>query len=335
MVEQVFYQKLKNDLQHNLSALGKKGQVDIGEVIRHNDVKVTGMVFIREGGNVSPIINLSLMYEDYKNGKPYSTLMLEALTVLKEVPGRTVPGLELGPYEEVKNKLQIRICDPKRNKEWLKGKVCRPIGDLVCTYYAEVAGTEESMIAKTVTHEKLKEWGISEETLFRDAAENHKQMPILMRDVEDMMMEVLFDGGGQNLYHLPREKWRSLDGFVYTVSNESRVYGASVLARDDVLKRLGEMFGANYYVLPGSVHEIIVIPLNRGDLPVRDLSAFVKSVNEDMIKPEERLSDKVLIYDREREKLLDAEQYYLEKLGYTPGRADQRSREKTNDVWSR
>ncbi|MBQ4562871.1 MAG: hypothetical protein IJA58_00155 [Lachnospiraceae bacterium] len=335
MVEQVFHQKLKRDVQHNLEARGRHGRVEIVQIVKHNDMKLTGMVFLREGGNVSPIVNLDLMYEDYKNGKPYSTLMQEAYSVLMEVRGRKISGLTVDRYEDLKDKIRIRMCNPKQNEEWLKDKVHKPAGEFVCTYYAELFDEGSSMAAKAVTHENLEEWGISEETLIRDAEENLRQMPILMRDVEDIMLDVFFEENGQNLYHLPREKWKSLNGLVYAISNESRVYGASVLARDDVLKRLGEMFGANYYVLPSTVHDILAIPLSHGNLSIERFFHFVKTASEELIKPEERLSDAVLLYDRKQERLFDAQQYYREKLGYDSRKTKDHDREKQNDEGAR
>ena len=57
-------------------------------------------------------------------------------------------------------------------------------------------------------------------------------------------------------------------------------------------------FGTNYYVLPSSIHELLILPDN-GSMQLSELEAMVREVNATQVAPEDRLSDKVQYYDRE------------------------------------
>lgn len=71
--------------------------------------------------------------------------------------------------------------------------------------------------------------------------------------------------------------------------------GAVSMVRDDILKKAWEKFG-NYFILPSSIHELIVLP-DDGESPVETLREMVKTVNNTQLLPEDVLSNDVYYYD--------------------------------------
>ena len=61
---------------------------------------------------------------------------------------------------------------------------------------------------------------------------------------------------------------------------------------EEAAKRLGE----DFYVLPSSIHEVILIP-DTPDVSALELQGIVQSVNVEQVAPEERLSDHIYHYD--------------------------------------
>ena len=53
---------------------------------------------------------------------------------------------------------------------------------------------------------------------------------------------------------------------------------------------------SDFYILPSSVHEMILIPLFTDDM--ESLSQMVKEVNATQLKPEDVLSDHAYVYRR-------------------------------------
>lgn len=84
---------------------------------------------------------------------------------------------------------------------------------------------------------------------------------------------------------------------MYILTNQNKVNGAGVLARDGVLDKIGELLGSDFYVLPSSTHEVILVPDN-GNMQTKELEDMVKEVNATQVPPEDLLSDKVQYYDR-------------------------------------
>ena len=78
------------------------------------------------------------------------------------------------------------------------------------------------------------------------------------------------------------------------VTNRSGLYGAYALLDDGVLRERGEKF----YILPSSIHELIVIPIQNTE-SVSNLRELVKAVNSSNVPLEEWLSENVYVFDGE------------------------------------
>ena len=59
---------------------------------------------------------------------------------------------------------------------------------------------------------------------------------------------------------------------------------------------LAQELGSDLYILPSSIHEILLLPVSAGK--PEELAEIVKEVNRTQVQPEERLSDSVYLYDR-------------------------------------
>ena len=89
---------------------------------------------------------------------------------------------------------------------------------------------------------------------------------------------------------------------MYVLSNRLRSYGAAVILYEDRLEEIGEYLGENYYVLPSSVHEMIIIAESAAP-GQEELSDLVTEINTTQVDAEEVLSNHAYYYDRKKRKL--------------------------------
>ena len=80
------------------------------------------------------------------------------------------------------------------------------------------------------------------------------------------------------------------------LTNRSGINGAGALFYPGMMDQAAEQLGGNFFVLPSSTHEVIMIP-NDGTADFRDLEQMVTDINRTQVMPEERLSDHVYQYD--------------------------------------
>ena len=103
------------------------------------------------------------------------------------------------------------------------------------------------------------------------------------------MFEVL-NGSGVSI-----DEWEP-DGSPMTVlTTKGAVNGAGILFCDSVLQKIHEKLG-DYFVLPSSIHELIIVPVSEG-IDRDELTEMVKTINATEVAPADRLSDKVYLYD--------------------------------------
>lgn len=106
---------------------------------------------------------------------------------------------------------------------------------------------------------------------------------------EDICKEVIKD-----LISIPAKEIEPL----YVITNASRTYGSNALLyKDEVLKKLADKLDSDLYIIPSSIYELLVLPVNRG-INADQIAEMIKHVNENDVKAAERLSGSVYFYSR-------------------------------------
>ena len=82
---------------------------------------------------------------------------------------------------------------------------------------------------------------------------------------------------------------------LYVLSNHRKVNGAAVLLYPELLQDLYERFSGPYFVIPSSVHEVILLK-ETGEEDEEYLNGMVSEVNASHVEPEEVLSGHVYYF---------------------------------------
>jgi len=81
---------------------------------------------------------------------------------------------------------------------------------------------------------------------------------------------------------------------LYVILNQSRSYAARAILRKDLLREFAEEWGGSFYILPCSVHEILLLKENRM-FTEENIKNMVYEINHcsGAVGPEECLSDSI------------------------------------------
>ena len=90
--------------------------------------------------------------------------------------------------------------------------------------------------------------------------------------------------------------------FMFLITNNSRSYGASALLYPEVMTKVAKEMGDNYYVLPSSVHEVILVKASEAP-NIQELANMVRQINSAEVAPDDQLADKVYFFDAEAKEL--------------------------------
>lgn len=175
-----------------------------------------------------------------------------------------------------------KVINYERNKDRIKKLVHRPYMDLAEVYYLKIPVLGEGVGTTEVTESLLSYWGISREELARQAEENMRQEDYCIHAIQEILAE----------YDMPVP----LEGpSLYVVTNQNKLLGAGILTNTAFLREvLGEQ-NRDYFILPSSIHEIILCPDN-GWTDVSELKNLVYEVNRTAVSEGDFLSDSVYYY---------------------------------------
>ena len=153
-----------------------------------------------------------------------------------------------------------------------------------------------------ITNEMMQYYKITQEQLHTLAVKNTPILnPPQLLDVEKMAYGIKEE--------IPLNDGKKLGFGMYTLTNTEQFDGAAAMFYPGVLEQLAEKFGRNYFVIPSSVHEVIVVPEETG-IEAEELQNMINAVNPD-VAPEEVLSDTLYEYDAKQKILYVVEDFSL------------------------
>lgn len=86
------------------------------------------------------------------------------------------------------------------------------------------------------------------------------------------------------------------------LSNVQKLHGAACILYPEVLERIALSQGRGMYIIPSSIHEVILLAEGESD-SAKALKSIIAEVNDTQVAPEEVLSDNLYYYDFNEKKI--------------------------------
>ena len=268
--------------------------VRVHRVRKNNGVMLDGLTIMREGENVSPTIYLEPFYDRYQNGADLDSLTDDILGLFNS---RSYAGkIDVQEFEDIKRLapgIRLRLVNYAMNRELLEDVPHRRFLDLAGILYCDVRNPAFSNAAVLIQNSIAEKWGVSADWLFETARRN-----MLLYEPAEIwpMGRMLADLRG-----IPDEN--TMPEFpLYVLTNKSRMFGAACMMYPDVFKNATLEIKGDFYVLPSSIHEVLLLPSDNV-FDAEGLGRLVREINENQVEPYEVLSNNVYYYDSEKEEL--------------------------------
>lgn len=264
-----------------------------------NGKEVDAFTITKEDTAATPTFYFKNLLEDYKNGKSITDIADDVLDLYFYAAKNSPTNIEeCQDFNIQKHKICYRIVNKEAYKTQLPSIPHIDFFDLAIIFYSILSIDEESEMSFTVTNDMLRVWDVEPQELFLYATHNTpKLLPINITSLNALMLQVdipQYKTISETIDNLPFD-------YVYAITNEYTRNGFSGIFYPCVLKCLGKRFG-NFYLLPSSIHEALIVPEDCGMTP-EYLKEMVKSVNTDVVSPDEYLSDSIYQYDVEQDKI--------------------------------
>ena len=235
-------------------------------------------------GECNPCFVVETLINDNKDKSDEEVVDWIISVVNKNKPDITGVMKVLKSSDEIKKNLILYLM-PKYNPTVLS----EPFLDM----YKGVKIALDGMAIK-LTDTLLDMAGITREEAF-EIAEQRTREGIKVCNMTDM--EFLLDG----FDFKPIEELEineDEEPIMLILTNDNQYNGASAIVFNDVLEQIREKLDSDYYIIPSSVHEVLIVRAYNAN--TNDINKMIEDVNETQVDPRDRLVNHFYIYSKEK-----------------------------------
>ncbi len=288
------YDDFNEMIRNKLSEIcGKEFSVSVYEALKNNSVVHKGISIMQNENRVAPTIYMDEFYTDYCDGRDIDDIVNEILRIYSE--NRIGPAFDtesFRDFEWVKDRIFFKLVNARKNAELLQGIPSFTSLDLAMVFGVYMGSYKDSFSSVLIKNEHLEMWHADADDIKACAVKNTPRLlPSAIWTMKDLL-----DQMGVSTGDIPD----SLP--MYILSNKDRVNGAGAMFYDGILRKFAGNLGCDLYILPSSVHELILVPISDALSPDH-LLEMIEDVNDTQVALEDILSYSLYEYSRDRDEV--------------------------------
>lgn len=299
-----FKEKVKDNIKNYLPMQYEKANVSLQSVVKNNDVQLTGLMIRLEENNIAPFIYLDRYYEQYQNGMELPDIMKDIAEL--RVSSEQSVKLDISritDFNQVKDNIICKLINGDMNEEYLADKPYTQIEDMAVIYVIDLGSGAEGHMSSPITYDLMKRYGVDTQMLHEIAIHNLAKSEIVFKSMKDALMEIMFPDGVPEEDPLAEILSAEDEIPMYVLSNAEKLNGAASVLDKDTMETISEMLGGDFVVIPSSIHEVIILPMD-DNVDKDELEGIIREVNTGQVAPEERLSYHAYQYDSGKHALM-------------------------------
>lgn len=282
--------------------VGKEGKVSVSHVFKNNGVELDGLIIMMNGSNISPTIYLNNYFEEYGLGKPVEEIIDMIMEVFEENKDKlSICADYFMNFENIKDRIVYKLINYEQNKKLLENVPYKKMLDLAVVFYCLLEQGASGNATALIYNNHMMTWNVDEEEIYEKALENTPRLlKSEIRRMEDIIRELFMqdnDISEDECRAMMEEIDVERQADMYVLTNSSKINGAACILYEDVLSEFADKINSDLFILPSSIHEVIIVP-KAGGLEKSQLCDMVSEVNSDGVAHDEVLSDNVYIYNR-------------------------------------
>ena len=275
-------------------------EVTVKEVVKNNGLKLTGLTVRPEGEVIAPTIYVEGYYRREQEGSQLFPSIVDDIIddvrkAMEETP--SVSPADFTDWDWVKSRLGLRLVAGRGNEESLEGAVTYDFLDLKAVLVVNVLEHGQAKVSLDM----LKAWGVTQEAAYEAALENLPAAELM--SIEDKLRGIM-RASGMSEEDIDMQLSFMPDGQagMYCLTNPEGAWGAAELLKPGVLEAATEQLGGDFFIIPSSVHEVLLVRADGGQ-DAESLKEMICEVNATQVAPDEVLSDHPYFYTKDEGKL--------------------------------
>lgn len=189
----------------------------------------------------------------------------------------------------MKKCLYIGVINTELNSELLEEAVHKEKAGVSLVLRQVLEENSYGIVSGIVSKELFEEMDMGEEDVWRLAWKNTQRLfPPKFVDMKSELEKLLG-------MVLPKE-----DTPMYFLTSKKEQYGGVYFLCEKILKKVYEKLGDNFYILPSSIHETIIMREKEVKQSVEELKLLVMDANKTTVSEKDVLSNNVYYYSEEK-----------------------------------
>ena len=290
---------LKARLKNNL-------EFDLRTIVKSNDCSRNVLIIQEPNDSVGKTVCLDDMFKAYQEQNVTIEMLVEELVPICEM--KTPNFVELDDTKCLLEKMQdfdylllngnitLKLINRSMSEKYLEGKAYVEFLDLAIVFCMVIKTSETEIGTIVIPEEITKDWNVSLNQAFEKVLEViEKENSIVRMTMYDFMADMIKDFS--ELEEL--EDYVTPSKEMYIQTNQQKNYGSlTLLYKDNLLKFCEEMGWSSFYIIPSSIHELILIPITE-ETNEENLKNMIVEVNATQISDEEVLSNNLYSFNKD------------------------------------
>ncbi len=290
------YQEFENEIMAILpSHLPADCSTILKPVQKNNGVILHGIIISSSETNISPTVYLDPFWDQYKSNISMEEIAKSIAKIYEE--NKTCEEFDVSvftDFEKCKNSITYKLINYEKNKALLEEIPHVIYLDLAIVFYCLISANEGETRSILIRNEHIKLWNVKSNDLFELASCNTpKLLNSHLSDLSDTMRKIAKASNNEELY-----MQANYDNQIYVLTNKLNIYGACCILYKQLLQKISERLDSDLYIIPSSVHEVLLIP-STSDINPDGLSNMIQAVNDTELSKDEVLSDHLYYYSRQ------------------------------------
>lgn len=270
--------------------------VTLNHVMKNNGTELDGITIMEKDKNIAPTIYINSFYDRYREGVSLKAVVSEIIRIYNQNKNSiNINADYFENYENVRKTIVYKLVNYQKNKKLLEDVPYKRVLDLAVVFYCLIEQRKGVSATALIHNEHLRIWNVTEDEIYNDALKN---TPVLLAGSIVPMSKILSEIAGTAPVDNDEKACEYTgEDILYVLTNSSRVNGAACILYDNLLKKFANDVHSDLYILPSSVHEVIIVP-KKNAFDKSELADMVREVNEQGVSQDEILSDNVYEYNR-------------------------------------
>ena len=235
--------------------------------------------------NTSPVVYIDNMYTYYTSCKNIDMVLNKAADMITE--GFNMVTDKYVYDKNIKDNIVLVIINAEANKELLKTIPHIKFLDLAFIFRWIITKNEYGFSGSIINNSLAKNIDLDTDELFELAKANTRRLlPPKMVTLKNVLKAM----------NAPKDLLDNTPEYpVFVLSNIYCVEGAAYITFDDILSEIKNKLNENFYILPSSINEVLIIP--ESFVTSDFVKEMVRDVNSAVVTKTDKLSDSIYFYD--------------------------------------